>query len=405
MMLASSAKEESYEISASDLGKTYIKELWLILTPQESENIRKVLQKRYAKRSEIINSLGQHDLQFVTEFHRLVSIDRKELCTDLIASKSKSYIFSITVELRSGKVGKVYKIESESKNQELILKSIANEHPSKYLSLRVYDYITDSEKINPSINVYPIYNPQGERKILSIQNTNFTNQTCLHFILNELLQGNPHYLYQYDAFYCGTTGYNVTEFANAGDLHYYLSRKNNITDAILVDAIRQICSPFSILKRPEYSFVHGDLKARNVFVSVKDGNPTYKLADFDKSSITWKGFRFYNGTGDYRILNIPFPLTGISVETYNFGGTLLPVQVYTMHSPYGFYLSYDVYTLILSLFAIDVAERKKLQKGKEYQIVKCSLDSCVLQTTSSSGSVNPKHPTDLKKSLNPLLKG
>ena len=52
-----------------------------------------------------------------------------------------------------------------------------------------------------------------------------------------------------------------------------------------------------ILKHPDYLFTHTDMKLENLFYKLnkdKDGNLDIYLGDFDKSSITLNGMRFYN---------------------------------------------------------------------------------------------------------------
>ena len=72
-------------------------------------------------------------------------------------------------------------------------------------------------------------------------------------------------------------------------------------NAIFNDIMMQIMKPLDILHSSQFAFVHGDMKSKNIFVHRKeDGSIIYKLADFDKSSINFKGVRFYN-SGDKHI--------------------------------------------------------------------------------------------------------
>ena len=119
-----------------------------------------------------------------------------------------------------------------------------------------------------------------------------------------------------------------------------------------MDMIAQVNNALSTLKK--YGFCHADLKGQNVFVSSGDVKPIYKIADYDKSSITYRGFRFYNS--DYQgalPYYIPFEVVDGYYKITGSGVSILPLQIYTMHNPYGFYLSYDYYTLICSPMSID----------------------------------------------------
>jgi serine/threonine protein kinase len=339
------ARERPYNVKD---GGSKTGQVFIILDSNELKNLRGTIEGRNKKRVDAITSLSQNNLDFVSKYSSYFSIDSPELCRELIDSSSTNYVFSIGKLIGQGKVGKVYLLRGQ--DTYLILKSISNSPPTPYLSLRVYDYEPAMEYINPSIGFWKTFDSKNERKVLSIQGTNFSNQTCLHVLLNQIMGEQPNYLYQYDAFYCGTNGYNVTEWATAGDLEKYLLGQT-ITEELLRDVVTQVFTPLATLKLPQYSFVHADLKARNVFVTIEDGKPVFKIADFDKSSITWHGFRFYNATGDYRARNVPFYKD--YRNRYSFAGAILPVQVYTMHNPFGFYLSYDFYTFLLSLWAID----------------------------------------------------
>lgn len=173
--------------------------------------------------------------------------------------------------------------------------------------------------------------------MLFCKSDNFDNQTVLHFILNEIL-GNkykiPNFIYQYDVFRCkkpdGTyTGYNVMEFANGSTLDQYINKigetrfngyqqenilKANIDEITLFfqKMLVQIFTTLYILQQPKYKFISGDFKTQNIFVHIgKDGEPIYKLADFDKSSITYKGVRFFN-KGNFAVRNLRKTYTDIN---------------------------------------------------------------------------------------------
>lgn len=333
---------------------------------EEEQNLRMILQKEAARRQRAFINLmepidGGRDLDFVSNFTSYFHVDVPCICDELMQqneTERAEFVFNIGQLLAAGKVGEAFLLQYNG--HYLILKSIKNVNTKPYLSLVVLSLSTRATPLkimNPGLakNAW-IKKQTGKEKLIAIGGDNFSNQTCLHMILNTILKGNPNYVYQYDAFYCGKNGYNVTEFATQGDLSKFLSEKpDDVTEIFLEDLLTQVLKPLSILKSDLFSFVHADLKARNVFVSLdKVGKPIYRIADFDKSSIYWKGLRFYNNSYDYRWSNLPFETqSGTEGEYYVLDNAEiragLPIQVYTMHNPYGFYLSFDIYTFFYSL--------------------------------------------------------
>lgn len=337
----------------------------------EEESLKMLLQREAVHRQRAFVNLMEpvdnesggldRNLDFVSNFTSYFQVDVPCICEELIQqneSERADFVFSIGQLLAAGKVGEAFLLQYN--DQYLILKSIKGVSTKPYLSLRVLSLSTLSSQLklmNPGLvkNAW-IKKQTGREKLIAIGGDNFSNQTCLHMILNTILKDNPNYVYQYDAFYCAKNGYNVTEFATQGDLSKFLSDKTDeVNEIFLQDLLSQVLQPLSILKSDLFSFVHADLKTRNVFVSLdKDGNPIYRIADFDKSSIFWKGLRFYNQSGDYRWSNLPFGISDGPEGTYYIIDNAevsagLPIQVYTMHNPYGFYLSYDIYTFFYSL--------------------------------------------------------
>ena len=130
----------------------------------------------------------------------------------------------------------------------------------------------------------------------------------MHLIFNEILQDSENYLYQYDAFYCKGSGYNIMDIASERDFSAYLDSNNFAADkakwpqlaGVLDTMMTQLMFPLALLKSDLFGFVHADLKCRNLFLHRKeDGQLVFKLGDFDKSSIFWNGVRFYNSSKDY----------------------------------------------------------------------------------------------------------
>lgn len=163
----------------------------------------------------------------------------------------------------------------------------------------------------------------------------FAQQTILGAIVNEILWNNEYHgrcmnsVYFYDAFLCikpslrsaGLNGWNLMSFATKGELSGIFTKKELANELKTVDImviLGQIFFALDILL--QYEFVHGDLKAKNVFlretnniekkeginynnikINKKNNNVTLKnmkytvcLADFDKSVITYNSVRFSN---------------------------------------------------------------------------------------------------------------
>lgn len=346
-------------------------------TNTDLKNLDSILNNHYDKRVQAINNLlnirpspSKSDnllvnLDFINHFYKLLKIDDKCLCNDFINGKVNNGIFQTnTIKFGGGKAGIVYRIDYP--NGVLVLKSIDNVNVNKkgYLSLH-YIQISD----NQGLLSYQSYNSKSpDNKILLYANCDgFATQTCIHMILNEIFKNAKlnnelidNYVYQYDAFICGKLGYNIMEFAKFGDLSNYLTnyvKTDTISLELAEDIIKQILKPLYILKNDKFGFVHADLKCRNIFVSENDNNePVFKIADYDKSSITWNSIRFFNNTGNYKI-----PLSDIKPDMYNdesnketyyyytLKNNVLIVQKNTMFNPIGFYTSYDIYTFFYSL--------------------------------------------------------
>lgn len=105
----------------------------------------------------------------------------------------------------------------------------------------------------------------------------------------------------------------ATTYASDFGIESGISTNYDAMRHLLGEIISQLFQPLSILQHPKYAFVHGDLKSKNVFVKhIKpDEDPTgkgrnfvFKIADYDKSSITYNGIRFYNeGMGPVKFMN------------------------------------------------------------------------------------------------------
>jgi serine/threonine protein kinase len=313
-------------------------------------------------------------------------------------------LYSTGEEFGRGKVGVTYKLGIRNRpNRNLILKEIKNVEFRDYLSMsvNVFSDQEGKEKIDFYWKYFPFISTEGMHLIIGARSDNFSTQTAVSSILNLILgaYGNRNFVYQYDAFFCSekadpkglpagkiatpgkVDGYSILELATDGDLSVYFDRKQRLTTDQVDDVLTQILTPMKILASSDYFFVHGDLKAKNVFVSRKsDGSPLFKLADFDKSSITWNGVRFYN-VGRFGVEKIRGLIERIKqIYPDRFRITIdgdqdvyyqIPekgiVELAIRHSPIPFYSSYDLYTFFLSLMMEPVFYSWYLESKKRGQ--------------------------------------
>lgn len=341
--------------------------------------LRELLEKRYQMRHDAFEHLldlgtkrnkGKLNADFISNFYTYFFVSVDCLCKQLFeVDDDKSSLFSITRDIGAGKAGKAIGIGLKDSDEEFVLKGLKMKTIKQYLSVKIFPRTKSTDVMNIGNRVNS-WNTQMGEKIIAIQGDGFTNQTCIHMVLNLLLQDNPNYVYQYDAFYCETNkglyGYNIMELANQGSLYDYLfTRQEEVGEAFILDILRQVFGPLAKLKQSRYSFMHADLKPKNIFVNDFQGKSTYKIADYDKSSIYWNGVRFYNGDKDYtqytQYISRGYPVADdedsqditwsyydlFSKITKKSGVPLL--QMYTMHYPYGFFASYDFYTFMFTL--------------------------------------------------------
>ena len=359
------------------------------------DTLSNILEKHYKERIEIINSLNKllsfkkingdniiyPNLDYINNFGKYFylgnSSDVNDCLCNMPKKKDKNNIY-IEKDFGKGKVG-VARLINIKENDDLnlfILKSISNITKIEYLSLRIkplfddeYLYVSHTEpsimynKHRATDKSHKIFNNQ----IIVAGGDIFANQTSIHLILNQILKKNIiNYVYQYDAFYCKNKsqfdGYNIVDIANRSDVSTYIEylvankRQNEIDDNFIINILKQILLPLGVLKCKKFGFSHSDLKCRNVFVSEVNNIPTYKLADFDKSSIYWKGIRFYNNKFDKLIAIAGY--RGFEIKLDKKYGEFYVIPDYIISSQNILYImsywipmhnSFDIYTFILSI--------------------------------------------------------
>ena len=359
-------------------------------TAEEGENVsldklKDLLNIRYKDRKTIMNNLmklnnAKHkpiyeiNIDFLNNFYSNFYIGPNDVSNiddicELIRkknTKNKNKNLILDKVVGSGAAGVAYLFHTASGKYKAVIKQMLKvpEHRRKYLGLEIMRWVNDSKNfsvytgklgynyaesyLNENENSWMNWESAIESKYkgykslngfkeknsenyitLSVPSDNFTNQTMMHLILNEIMSTFQitNYIHQYDAFFCekrsfsaknfnpsaeygldSTDGFNIMEFADGGDLMNYLNKTlpekyTNVTNdfkdltTIFLDMFDQVLTPMYILQQPKYAFVHGDFKSANIFIKMNKEKPEYKIADFDKSSITWNGIRFYNAGG------------------------------------------------------------------------------------------------------------
>lgn len=377
------------------------------LTRYPFERLKELLVERESHKLESITSLLQLntlvdeetevDLSFTDEFYsKIISINEDCLCKTFVSGEKVYYTRKPTA-LAKGAAGTVYKLTNASNedNQSLILKVMENVDVKEFITMRLTEYPNTTQK--PLIERYlqnnPLITTENKRITVSFQSDNFTNQTILHMLLNIILSRRcDNFVYQYDAFICNeggkNMGYNIIEFCNSGDLSNYINKETTIiTNDFMDDVMKQILTPLAMLE--PYEFVHSDLKCKNVFVNIDStGKVTYKIADYDKSSINWNGCRFHNNglsivpdigkTCIKKIYDVKKSCMDSILDeregTYTISDYSSPVMTNfgLRMNNIAFYTSFDVYTIYVSLLLEPkVWEWFKTEESKTSLFYKC----------------------------------
>ena len=195
--------------------------------------LKQLLLDRYSKRQEALNALmvigtlpHKSIVGFFSNFINYFDVDVECLCKGL-DDLSSDTSFHITKRIGGGKAGTAYTFKMNEDITSLVIKIMKFKEMKSYLSIRTYSLNEDDKLINPSNRINVWKTQKGEEKIIVSEGTDFSNQTCFHLILNTILQDNPNYIYQYDAFICRNNGemigYNIMEKAE-GNLAEYVDK-------------------------------------------------------------------------------------------------------------------------------------------------------------------------------------
>lgn len=153
-----------------------------------------------------------------------------------------------------------------------------------------------------------------------IYSNNFTNQTLIGFGLMKYCMNNFYNIVDnYGYLICKSKGYNILDFINRGDIsefeeNFLKKKSKKLQNRYIDELIIQFTLAINHLQH-EADFVHNDLKTKNVFIDSRSNKLskykttsgiikrkikyfTLKIADFDKSSMTYK-----EGKKKYRFLS------------------------------------------------------------------------------------------------------
>ncbi len=298
------------------------------------------------------------------------------------------------------------------KNYSCISKQTFNERHN-------YNELTDDDFLKTNnVNYFddPVtsnYVTNLESKLCNLYLSTANNNPINDFIINLLIQkilkdtqlaGKSVYnnFVKYDSIfvaqYNGVYTYFIIMDRLDGDVYSLLEKPNPIlSDDTKVEiihnmfnAVENICN---ILKEKPYLFTHTDLKLENIFYKLFNDKPldemnmsnihqiningenkwiVYYIADFDKSSITYKNIRFYNNSGligtessmysafqDISMYNVPIQNDKKQYKIERIVPTGLAdiknietEQLYIRYTRFPYYTSFDYVSLILSIAVI-----------------------------------------------------
>lgn len=211
--------------------------------------------------------------------------------------------------------------------------------------------------------------------LLYVSSHPFYNQSVMHLALNDILNWQKLYIYQYEYFTCGIYGCNIMEKAECDLSEYFELDTTVITDELLVAVLNNILFTLGFLQCKKFGFTHADLKCKNVFVKKSDNKYMFCIADYDKSSIFFNGIRFKCQSIDIqnsvvRNLAENFIQSQYKIDeknnTYKLH-TLLP-HVFPQRSMSITPSTYDIYTFIYSMMREPKVWNKVYGEKKENYI-------------------------------------
>lgn len=296
-----------------------------------------------------------------------ININDNKLCC--VMNTKGACIKSNIKYVGSGRIGDVFSVTSE--NKTYVIKAV------KFNNVLMKKRNIDKSDIK---NICEFPDIKDYQYISCDEFTNeFMNGILISYLTEHMkLNFNPFIKY-YGVYICGDstkedtvssdiTGYILEEYADYGNLEQLKDLNVNTVDGIMM----QVIFGLDFLKRTQY-FNHGDLKPANVLLMRKEMSGDYdgihfkcpytvKITDFDKSSITVnnkKGkIRIYNNS---LFSNNFLTLSPFKQNIKLFGGKrYYKFSTISHHSKYSyirhmgipFYMSYDIYTFIISFMLV-----------------------------------------------------
>lgn len=294
-----------------------------------------------------------------------------------------------------------------------------------YLDSKTYELVNknsetsyDNLKIKTK-NQYEVNNMDSEydRLFLACKNDNFHNEIIVNLILQKIYldyQSKGMHLgidnfIKYKQFYFSTIedktyGFLVMDYmdGNVNKLLSNIDKENKENEDIYKNEIdkmlNEINKTLTIFKNSENMFTHTDMKLENIFyknIKIDDTSffkgfrndsytTKYFIADFDKSSVTYNGIRFYNDLKETSCLSIfSYQVLGTGTTTqtvltsnlvfekhknigsnyessFSFGRKLamsdkltIPTETLALrYVAWPFYIGFDYQSLLLSLCAL-----------------------------------------------------
>ena len=250
-----------------------IRNKWLSLT-----NLDELNEATFVSKNLINNHLdnfltidGNLNLDLLNDFYSSIYVDDEMLCRD--------NPFLECDVLGQGKVGTVW--HCDNREALIVLKTIKNVIYQRYITFRI-------NKIPKSaIGLYSdymdnIYMNDKEYIVPCLKMDSFGIQSIMHIILEKVLNAYnvDNYVKQYDFYICPgensqNIGYNAMD-ESEGDLSKYMDRLKKISnhDEIvsrgddLYRMLKDVMYVLYILKQKDLSYIHGDLKCKNVFYKI-----------------------------------------------------------------------------------------------------------------------------------------
>ncbi len=309
-------------------------------TKGTTENWLAFLNKHRSKRPEICEKIG-HSKTSTGEVRNVKDFFvfwLEDLCAwATLFNERVDQVCSVPKSLTKGAVGTIF--STNCIEEDLILKS----SPAPEDWSTTIHFVKGDQRFQKAVR-------------LCVESQEFYNESIVGFLLNfiDAKRGSIMSVPQTVAFLCikegVTLGFNLQLRAET-DLHGYIgkvfkfqdTRDLQTFDSRVMTFIRRLW----VLKK-EYNYIHGDLKAKNVFL-LKKGNLV--LADYGKSSMTYNGIRF--------ICKLPF-LKNLATYVisasnpiidglYKYEDDKIKTSVNMRHIPKLYYLSFDIYCIMASI--------------------------------------------------------